>query len=141
MIDVYCATASHQVENLLMSGCGILIIYTDEISQKYRLLGFGLGASAETFARIQTVRLALAAINPVCRREKTIIHIPDDQLLAQLTQPTEELSKLLQWHDLFHDIGFLVGGSNYINICLKIAHQVCYSQIPIDSLTRDGLPC
>jgi hypothetical protein len=141
MIDVYCASASTPIGNIWLSGCGILLVYDDAQHQRYRLLGFGLDTATPQFAIIQTVRLALAAINPIFRRTTTVVHLPNDNLLVQLANPTENQTELLRWHDLYSDVGFLVEPTHkFIEICYTLAQRMSDNQTTFDSSTTDGVP-
>lgn len=142
MIDVYVATASAPMESLWMSGCGVLLIYDDEQQRRHRFLSFGLDLVSPCTAIVQTVLLALLAINHICRRTKIIIHLPDHELLSQLSHPTHEHGELIRRYQFFTDIGFLVETPDDppIHACYKLAKIACDNQISTDSLTQDGLP-
>jgi len=140
MIDVYVAIAVKRIDTLWMSGCGIILNYDDKQYQKHRLLGFGLDTADPVFSRIQAARLALTAIDPIFRRVKVIIHLPDYELLTQLANPTEGQTELLRRCDFFKDLGFLVEPASdpYMVICQKLAQKARDSQTAFDSLTKDG---
>jgi hypothetical protein len=142
MIDVYVATASTPIDSLWTSGCGILLVYNDKQQQRHRYLSFGLDLVNSSTARIQVVLLALLAINHVYRRTKIIIHLPDYELLSQLSNPTEGHTELIRRYSFFTDIGFLVEtpDDQFIRACQKLAQAACDSQTLTDSLTQDGPP-
>ena len=142
MIDVYVATASTPIDSLWMSGCGILLVYDDEQQQRHRFLSFGLDLASPSAAIIQAVLLALLAINHTSRHTQIIIHLPDYELLSQLSHPTKDHAELIRRYEFFIDIGFLVETPDnpHISACQKMAQAACDSQTSVDSLTRDGLP-
>lgn len=88
------------------------------------------------------VLLALLAINHINRHTKIIIHLPDYELLAQLSNPTEDHTELIRRYSFFTDIGFLVETPDDppIRACQKLAQAACDNQTSTDSLTQDGPP-
>lgn len=142
MIDMYVTTASTPIESVWTSGCGILLIYDDEQQRRHRFLSFGLDLASPSAAIIKAVLLALLAINHTYRRTKIVIHLPNYELLSQLSNPTEDHSELIRRYKFFTDIGFLVEtpDDQHISACQKLAQAACDSQTSVDSLTQDGLP-
>lgn len=148
MINIYFDIAvANAGEVSQMTSCGILLILEDKDDVKCRLFGFGLGWSDENLAKIQAARLALATIDPRCRKTPAVLHLADDTLLEWLRRTddneySDAINKLVQLCELFGDLGFSPESPNdeNITICRNLAEKISVSQQSYDSLTMDHIP-
>lgn len=147
MIDIFCAISIKNANEIMqLSSCGILLMFNSNDQVRCRLLGFGLGGSEIGRAKIQAAKLALAAVNPACRKLKIIMYFPDETVLNYLRGNVKgyerEVDEFVRWVGFFEDIGFVVDSPNNENlaVCRSLASKICLSQQEYDSQTVDHLP-
>lgn len=133
MINIYCAAASNDIPN---GGCGIVLVWSDEFGRSQRReMAFALPGASLGMAEFHAVKLALASVAPVYRKEATRLHTTSPSLAELLTRKGTAIER---WYGFFPDAAAEVhsDSTELLAVASALAGKATETQRDYDSQTR-----
>ncbi len=141
MINIYCAANSDDAPN---GGCGLVLVWSDEFKRSQRReMAFFLPGANLGMAEFHAVKLALASVAPVYRKEALRLHTTSPSLAELLTRKGTAIER---WYGFFQDAAAEVhsDSTELLAVAEALAEKATETQRDYDSMTRaevaDGSP-